>query len=52
MYFSKQELNIPFNSLHVKCRFICILDLFSLRVVRIYMHGGGVTVAKPNETSG
>ena len=29
-----------FNSLHAKCTFRCIRDLFSLREVHIYMHGG------------
>ena len=28
------------NSLHAKCRFICIRDLFRLREMHIYMHGG------------
>ena len=40
---------VNFNSLHAKCTFICIRDLFSLRKVHIYMHG---VTAKPSETLG
>ena len=42
---------ITLNSLHVKCRFICIRDLLSVQKVHIYICTG-VTVAKPNETAG
>ena len=31
-------LDDPFNSLHAKCRFICIRDKFSLREVHINLH--------------
>ena len=34
------------NSLHVKCRFICIRELFSLCEVHIYIHGGYSSKAK------
>ena len=37
---------ILINVLHAKCRFICIRELFSLREVHIYMHGGYSSKAK------
>ena len=36
------------NSLHAKCTFICIRDLFSLCEVHIYMHGGHSSKAYEN----
>ena len=34
------------SSLHAKCRFMCIRDIFSLREVHIYMRGGHSRKAK------
>ena len=37
----KRVFRVIFKSLHAKCRFICMRDLFSLWCeVNIYMHGG------------